>query len=227
MKSKPIIINETMYLFNLRSFYASVHPGQILYTLDSKRNNCQWAKTIRKELCRPAGPNQCGSSMMDYILRKSISTEKCLTKIADGNYMTHSLHQVHFTIRKPMLLNISCSNETQTLRLNKSCSLVDASNCIISIDKIKYKINNTVEYEILKLSSNTSRIQSIRKWINISFLIIILLVAAIMGCALIEDIANHEGDVPEGEFETTPNSTLIVQAQTVNFIQAEIKHTQV
>lgn len=216
MSPKPMIIANDLRIFNLSIFYASVHPRPILYTISSKKNNCQWARSLKKELCKqPKVSEQCSQVIMNHLLHGNTSSDQCMRKLAKGNYMTHSLHQVHFTVIEPVSLNISCPNDTKSFLLKKSKTLVDASNCIISKDTLKYGVNNTMDYKLINIPSGSKYNESVIKIINWTFITIIIFATAIIGCEILGNLMTCMKEMPEQEIETTPNEMLNNEANII------------
>lgn len=162
MHSKPISKDGQLYVFEPSTFYASINPRHAFFTAKSRKSNCQWAQFLKRELCRePRIMQICEQHLFNYLDHDIIASNACFTKLANNNYMTHVSNTIHFTIVKPTAINITCSNESRSVFLNTSSKIVDASNCLITGNEFRYRVNGTVNYRLLYMGDTKMRIISV------------------------------------------------------------------
>lgn len=169
-----------------------------------------------KKLCKQPPIDKCGENIMHFLRHKKLSSAECLRPLTSGNYLTHSNQEVHFTIANPMPINISCLDNTVSFLLNQSSSIVDASNCTISSNNLKYKVNNTLKYELIKIfniNKNENHNEKIRMLINVTLVSVISLSILFTLYTIYQEITYGccEGNI-EVNIETTPNGILNTEA---------------
>lgn len=151
---KPFLFNGKPYIYNLGQAHYSTKPNLIIFDNHSYKRNRLYAKNQKTVFCRNFTTiRKCDQAML---LHNNIDIESnCFTKLPLTNFVMQNMFNFYFTIRTPLDVNVTCSNKTEHLYLQKSVNILQIYNCTIRTNNLSLFSNKTNQYKVYALPSKS------------------------------------------------------------------------
>lgn len=149
---KPFLIDNKPFIYNLGQAYFAKTPYLTIFPINLYKKNCFYIKRQKLTFCKNISTvRNCDHDMLMY--NKINLDSPCFTKLPLTNYITKNIFDFYFNIRSPLNINITCSNKTEHLHIDKSINILQINNCTLQVENLKINSNKTDEYQIFALAN--------------------------------------------------------------------------
>lgn len=183
---KPILHDNIPYIYSSQSEYVVEDQIGINY-FSNLYENCFYANN--STFCRkPKFQNKCDSQ---YLTLSSKNFDRdCFVRLPLRNTITQIKNNLYFLIFKPMVINITCNNSLQSIRMFQSSKILN-NECEINSPFFKFDTNSVKEYGLFNsnFTENSTEWDSfqdseLKKLINfycfISFLLLYIVTLSLL-----------------------------------------------